>query len=206
MNEKSERTTFQSRRESSNMDLTVINNRLLKNFHGWEISENQSCSDHNIIKFKLGDETKHVVQHNHYGLRCMLQEKIYNRFDQNLIELVSMKFQMENTEDVASPDSNLATHTKETGDIESVVEKLQEAITFSCNKSFKIRENAKKTILQKSVPWWTEELTIKRKNMNALARRYQRTKNNEEFREHRKNIYYEGKTTYQATIKRGKLK
>ena len=51
-----------------------------------------------------------------------------------MIEFVAMKFQMENTEEVASLESNLAAHTKETGDIESVVEKLQETITLSCNK------------------------------------------------------------------------
>ena len=70
---------------------------------------------------------------------------------------------MENTDDVASLDSNLATHTKETGDMESVVEKLQEAITLSYKKSFKIRGKVKNMITQKSVPWWTEELIIKRK-------------------------------------------
>jgi len=36
--------------------------------------------------------------------------------------------------------------------------------------------------------------------MNALKRLYQRTKNNEELREHRKNRYYEEKPTYQAKI------
>ena len=75
---------------------------------------------------------------------------------------------MENTEDVVSLDSNLATHIKERGDIESVVEKLQEAINLLCKKSFKIRENVKNMITQKSVPWWPEELTIKRKKLNAL--------------------------------------
>jgi len=55
---------------------------------------------------------------------------------------------MEKIEDVASIDSNLTTHTKETGDIECVVQKHQEAITLSFNISFKIRENAKKTIMQ----------------------------------------------------------
>jgi len=44
-------------------------------------------------------------------------------------------------------------------------------------------------IKQKSVPWWTEELTIKRKKLNALRRSYQRKKNNEDLREHRKNRY-----------------
>jgi len=117
MNEECDRTTFQSRRGSSNIDLTVINNQLLQNFPDWEISEDESCSDHNIIKFKLGHETKHVTQYNHCGFRYIIQEKNYNRFDRNLIELVAIKFQMEDTEDVTSLDSNLATHTKETGDI-----------------------------------------------------------------------------------------
>jgi hypothetical protein len=59
-----------------------------------------------------------------------------------LKELVAMNLQMENLE--ASLDSNLALHIKETGDIESAVEKLQEAITLSCNKSFKTIEITKK--------------------------------------------------------------
>ena len=87
-----------------------------------------------------------------------------------MIELVAKKFQMENTEDVASLDSNLETHTTETGDIESVLEKFLEAINLSCKKSFKIRENVKNMIKQKSVPCWTEELTIKRKKLNVLRR------------------------------------
>jgi hypothetical protein len=42
--------------------------------------------------------------------------------------------------------------------------------------------------------------------LNTLRRRYQRTKNNEELREYRKNIYCEEKAKYQATIKKEKLK
>jgi len=87
-----------------------------------------------------------------------------------LKEFVEIKFQMENSE--ASQDSNLALHIKETGDRESAVEKLQEAITLSCNKSFKTREITKKMTKQNSVPWWAEELTIKRKRLNALRTRY----------------------------------
>jgi hypothetical protein len=52
--------------------------------------------------------------------------------------------------------------------MESAIEKLQEAITMSCNKSFKTHETTKKTTKQKSVPWWTKELTIKRKILNSL--------------------------------------
>jgi len=105
-----------------------------------------------------------------------------------LIEIAAKKFQVENLED-----SNLTTYVKEKGDIESAVEKLHEAITLTCIKSFKIRETTYKITTQKSVPWWTEDLTIKRKRLNALRRRYQRTKNNEELRGHCNNVCYEGK-------------
>ena len=41
--------------------------------------------------------------------------------------------------------------------------------------------------------------------MNALRRRYQRTTNNEDPRESRKNQYHEEKKKYQAAIKKGKI-
>jgi hypothetical protein len=86
------------------------------------------------------------------------------------------------------------------------VEKLQEAIKIQRNKSFKTRETTRKTTKQKPVPWWTKELTIKRKKLNALRRRYQGTKNYEELKEYCKNVYYQDKTKYQATIEKEKLK
>ena len=48
MNEESEQTTLQNRRGSSNIDLIVVNNQLLKALKNWEISEEKSCSDHSI--------------------------------------------------------------------------------------------------------------------------------------------------------------
>jgi len=43
-----------------------------------------------------------------------------------------------------------------------------------------------------------------RKRINALRRRYQRTTNNDELRERRKNQYHDEKTEYQTAIKREK--
>jgi len=120
-----------------------------------------------------------------------ITRKYQKTIDQNLIEHIAKKFQMESTEYVASLDSKLATRTKETGEIECIVENLQEAINLSCNKSFKILENLMYTITQKSVPKWTEELTIKK--LNVLRRLYQRTKNYEHLIEHRKNRHNEEK-------------
>jgi hypothetical protein len=109
-------------------------------------------------------------------------------------------------EECENLDNILAKHIKESDDIEITVEKYQTAITNACKKSFKIRQNTNKTTKQKSVPWWTPDFTIKRKRLNALRRRYQRTKNNQELGEHRKSVYYEERKEYFTTIKREKLK
>ena len=43
------------------------------------------------------------------------------------------------------------------------------------------------------------------KRLNTLRRLDQRTKNNEDLREYRKNTYYEEKTKYQGNNKKGKI-
>jgi hypothetical protein len=130
MNEKSERTTFQSRRGRSNIDLTIVNNRLLKKLNDWEISEDERCSDHNIIKFKIGNGNNQETQHYYNGIRYITNEQAYNRFDKNLKEIIAMKFRINNSEALAKLDCYIATHIRETCDIESVIENLQEAITL----------------------------------------------------------------------------
>jgi hypothetical protein len=101
-------------------------------------------------------------------------------------------------------DWDLASQVKELNDIESAVDQFQEALISPCNKSFKIRLAVKKT--NKSVPWWTKELTLMRKRINAIRRRYQRTTNNDHLKESRKNQYHAEKTKYKAAIKREKIR
>jgi hypothetical protein len=74
-----------------------------------------------------------------------------------------------------------------------------------CNKSFK-KWNATKTTKHKSVPWWTGELKLMRRRINALRRRYQRTTNYNGHKQKCKNQYNGGKLQYQAAIKREKFK
>jgi hypothetical protein len=206
MNEGSEMTTFQNRRGSSNIDLTIVNNQLLKALKNWEISEEESCSDHNIIKFSLGQDTYYDTEYNYNGHRNVVTGENLKKFDNNLSRVVAMKFRMEQ-KDLVNLDRDLASQIKELSDIESAVDLFQETLIFSCNKSFKKRRATRKTTKYKSVPWWTEELTLMRKRINALRRRYQRTTNSDELREMRKNQYQSGeKTKYQAAIKRKKIK
>jgi hypothetical protein len=61
MNEESDYTNFRSRRGTSNIDLTVIINQLLRAVVEWEICEQESCSDHNIIRYAIGQDKVHRI-------------------------------------------------------------------------------------------------------------------------------------------------
>jgi hypothetical protein len=53
INEERTLTTFQSSRGESNIDLTIANNKMIANIQKWDISEEESALDHNIIKFNI---------------------------------------------------------------------------------------------------------------------------------------------------------
>jgi hypothetical protein len=76
----------------------------------------------------------------------------------------------------------------------------------ACEQSFKTTKAPRTLQKNKSVPWWTQELTAMRKTTNYLRRKYQRTRNNKEQREKNKATYFEQKSKYAATIKTEKTK
>jgi len=54
LNDDSDYTTFSRTRGSSNIDLTIVNTQLLRITKEWEIWNHDSCSDHNIIRYTIG--------------------------------------------------------------------------------------------------------------------------------------------------------
>jgi hypothetical protein len=54
---------------SSNIDLTNVNNQLLTALKNWKISEEESWSDRNIIKFGFGQDTYHDTVYDYNGHR-----------------------------------------------------------------------------------------------------------------------------------------
>jgi hypothetical protein len=183
MNESRERTTFHNTQGQSNIDLTIVNKPLLKEIGGWDISDEDSCSDHSIIQFSIGQSNKPGRQHTYKGIRYIKNEQNLSRFNSNLKDLLATKFQKNNTKDFADLHKELATTIR----VEDAVDTLQEAITASCDKSFRKAGPLQKGAYQKSVPWWTQELTIRRKKLNAIRRQYQRTQDIE-LRKSRKKI------------------
>jgi hypothetical protein len=90
--------------------------------------------------------------------------------------------------------------------MEKFIDDFSEALITACDISFNRYKTMKKTTTHKTAPWWSVDLTVLRKRTNALRRLYQRTKNNEDFREMRKMKHYKSKATYSAAIKREKIR
>jgi len=86
--------------------------------------------------------------------------------------------------------------------METVIEELQEALETACRISFRIRNISQKATLHKSVPWWTQNLTILRKKINEQRWKFQRTKGNNDLRDHRKEQYLATKAEYTAAIRK----
>jgi hypothetical protein len=55
INEESDWFTFSNTRGSSNIDLTIANNNLIAAVSDWEISAEESLSDHIYLKYKIGE-------------------------------------------------------------------------------------------------------------------------------------------------------
>jgi hypothetical protein len=175
MNESRERTTSHNTRGQSNIDLTIVNKPLLKDIGGWDISDEDSCSDHSIIQFSIGQSNKPGRQQIYQGSKYIINEQNLSMFDSNLKDLLATKFHKSKTKDFVDLEKELATLVATTTRVEDAVDTLQEAITASCDKSFRKAGPLQKMAIQNSVPWWAQELATRRKKLNTIRRRYQRT-------------------------------
>jgi hypothetical protein len=86
-----------------------------------------------------------------------------------------------------------------------VVGKYHNSIVVVSKNPFKERQLLQKAIGFKSVPWWTGELTIMRKKLNAIRRRYQRTAQHSNLRETRQYQYLQEKRKCEATLRKAKI-
>lgn len=89
--------------------------------------------------------------------------------------------------------------------MELAVKKHQDSVTAASKKSFYVRKQRDKTIEYKSAPWWSTELTLMRRKINALIRRYQRSKRDDNLRKARKQQYQQEKRKYAATLRKSKM-
>ena len=121
---------------------------------------------------------------------------------ENFIKEIKNKFRIRETLDL---DNTLRKLLILEMDTEKVVRKYQDSIVAASKKSFKVSHPMQKTMGYKSVPWWMGELTIMRKKINAMRRRYQRTLQDSNLHEIRKLQYLQEKRKYEANLRNAKI-
>ena len=116
-----------------------------------------------------------------------MKEEYFEKFNNILSNRISTEFQQLHLE----------------GDAETLFDKIkfQKALNTVCENTFNEKRLNNGAPSKKKVPWWTAYLTIRRKKVNAMRRRYQRTKNNNGLRDRRK-IQYFVKTKYEVLIRK----
>src|SRR5215469_11354735 len=95
--------------------------------------------------------------------------------------------------DIKDLDQYISSRIADTDDMEDIVNKFSEALKAAYNKSFRTGRAFTKTRKHKTLPWWTEDLTIARKRVNTFRRKYIGNKNNDKLRDQRQTEYQEKK-------------
>ena len=103
-------------------------------------------------------------------------------------------------------DEELSNKVKQVTDTGETIHKFLSAVAAASDAAFKVSRAGDRALKKRSVPWWTGELTLLRKKVLALRRRYQRTRNDENLRHERRLQYQEGNMHYQAKLRQEKLK
>jgi hypothetical protein len=171
INEESTRTTFRNSRGSSNIDLTIISNQLLRVVKNWEVSDQESCSDYIIIKFAIGQGSWSRSKQESQEVKYMVKSKDIDKFQGHLLRLLEERLNTRNTEEgLVDLNETLSKRGKEKTYIKKLIEEFPEDLKAVCDMSFKKQRTTKKTITKKSVLWWTDELTVLRKRTDALRR------------------------------------
>jgi len=174
----------------------------------WEISDQDSCSDH-IIRYVIRQDKGNKSEFYFHDTRYIVQKCNIEKFQVNLSRLAATIIckidKQGETEGMEELYSTLCTHALMENYVEKLIEEFYEVLILACRESFRTQRAAERIRSNTSVPWWTDELTILRKRLNALRRRYQKTRNNEDLRQQRKAQYQEGKARYALTIKKEKI-
>jgi len=188
-----------------------MNNQVIDHVINWKIHDQESCSDHKIIKYGIGkgNDLFQMTGSNKTGTSYRVTQRGTEKFQRIFIQIMKQLLHGPNTVEagVEELDKALCQRVRSAPNTEEIVEELQKALDKACKSSFRPTRTTmttKKGTQHKSVPWWTQRLTILRKKVNAQRRRYQRTKGDTVLREQRKEQYLT-KAEYAATIRKERL-
>ena len=182
MNEPGNPPTFRSHNGQSRIDVTLASEQALRFIKNWRVMEKWTTSDHNVITFSFSSEHNpgYVMQTPRFNTRKADWDK----------------YQAALTREKESHLLDLRLETAE--DVSAAVSAMQTAIITACDAAMK-----KKQSHNKSIPWWTEELTILKRESYKSRKIYQRERD-PELRNFKMQTYFRIKRKYTTMVNKTK--
>jgi hypothetical protein len=139
MNEGTDIPTFETIRGRSCIDLTLCNNILAQKLRGWTCGENESCSDHNLMRFDTETGTKGGNAVDLSWKRYHIKTEDWGKFQKKLTSNLLTGFGCENNSgDHTKCDVELGDKVMQSMDTEELMSKFTSIITATCDAAFKV--------------------------------------------------------------------
>ena len=167
--------------------------------------EEASCANHNIIFFEIDSRANSCKTKQCTAKRYKTKDERWGTFTYNLARNLKENFDcLDDTSDWTVYDNEISQKIKLYPDTDQVIQKFISAVTAACDTTFNVTKPGNRAAKKRSVPWWTEGLTLLCKKMLALRRRYQRTKNDDNLRLERRQQYLECNRIYPTKLREEK--
>jgi hypothetical protein len=127
----------------------------------WTCGEEESCADHKIICFDIVSKDSEGNTTQFFRKRYKINVEKWGTFDQELVQNLTENFECWTNNDIEC-DNALSQKIKQCTDIGEATHKFTSAIQAACDASFQVLRPGKRAIRERSVPWWSSELSILR--------------------------------------------
>ena len=102
----------------------------------WEISDQESSSDHNIIKYVIGQGDSKRESVDFQDVRYLFKKENYATFQENLIQLAETTLcGLHNAETTDDLDIMLCSRIAEEAEVETSIEEFHAILKTACNKT-----------------------------------------------------------------------
>jgi hypothetical protein len=124
---------------TSNIDLTIISPHLIRNISGWEISDQESISDHNIIKYAIGPGIGQWEKVNTQNPQYITNKENLAKFQEQVLQIVKTQLNKKHDTGIENLDDTLSSIITDELDIEKRIDEIHDVIKLACNKTFPTR-------------------------------------------------------------------
>ena len=133
----------------------------------WVCGEEESCSDHNIVNFKITSINNGKGNMNHMGVRYITNQEDYKKFDTSLATNFISTYNCTNKTDANKLDEELQGEVNQYN-TEDLIHDCFSCVTAACNTACRISK-CRKQKTRRTIPWWNDELKILWKKSQCLT-------------------------------------